>query len=112
VWDVLAEREFYQKLGFARFVDPVEPYPETAYAALQYGAILFGVAIAPEFDPASAESHLWWQLEVPNLDPIYKLAIDGSLDVEQRPSVESWGRRTLKLRSPNGYLVTFEESAT
>ena len=110
VVDVLAEREFYERLGFTRFVDPDEPYPERAFAALRYGAILFGVAIAPEFDPASAESHLWWQLEVPNLDPIYALARQGNLDVEQPPCMESWGRRTLKLRTPNGYLVTFEES--
>jgi hypothetical protein len=109
VWDVLAEREFYETLGFARFVDPVEPYPETAFAALEYGAIRFGVAIQPEFDPASAASHLWWQIEVPDLDPVYKLAIAGELDVEQHPMVESWGRRTMKLRSPNGYVVTFEE---
>ena len=27
------------------------------------------------------------------------------------PKSEPWGRRTLKLRSPNGYLVTFEEAS-
>lgn len=110
VADVLAERDFYERLGFSHFVDPDEQYPATAFAALRYGEnIVFGVALSPEFDPASAESRLWWQLESVDVWPIHERARAANLEVEQPPQIEPWGRRTLKLRSPNGYVVTFEE---
>jgi uncharacterized glyoxalase superfamily protein PhnB len=110
VADVLAEREFYERLGFSHFVDPDEQYPATAFAALRYGeSIVFGVALSPEFDPASADSRLWWQLETVDAWPIHERAKQANLEIEQPPQIEPWGRRTLKLRSPNGYVVTFEE---
>ncbi len=110
VADVVAEREFYEKLGFSHFVDPDEPYPPTAFAALRHGDdILFGVALSPEFDPAGAESRLWWQFESTDVWTIHACAKEANLEIEQPPQIEPWGRRTLKLRSPNGYVVTFEE---
>ena len=110
VADVLAEREFYERLGFTHFVDPAEQYPATAFAALGYGEdIVFGVALSPEFDPANADSRLWWQVEAPDVWPIHARAREANLEIEQPPQIEPWGRRTLKLRSPNGYVVTFEE---
>ena len=110
VGDVLAEREFYEDLGFTRYVDPEEQYPEKEFAAFEFGAaIRFGVAIATDFDPAEAESRLWWQFETSDLDAVHRRATAAGLLVAQPPRREPWGRRTLKLRSPNGYLVTFEE---
>ena len=110
VADVLAEREFYERLGFSHFVDPDEQYPATAFAALRYGEhIVFGVALSPEFDPAGADSRLWWQFESPDVWPIHERALAANFEIEQPPQIEPWGRRTLKLRSPNGYVVTFEE---
>jgi len=46
VGDVLAEREFYEQLGFTRYVDPDEDYPEAEFAALESGStIRFGVSV-------------------------------------------------------------------
>jgi catechol 2,3-dioxygenase-like lactoylglutathione lyase family enzyme len=110
VRDVRAERTFYEALGFRRYDDPREPYPEGVFAALEAGpSIRFGVSIASDFDPATAGSRLWWQFGTNDADAVHARAARAGLAVEQAPKVESWGRRTLKLRSPNGYLVTFEE---
>ncbi len=112
VGDVLAERQFYESLGFQLHVDPDEEYPESVFAALEFGpAILFGVSIAPDFRADSAESRLWWQFETSDLDAVHRRATEAELRVVQPPKAEEWGRRTLKLRSPNGYLVTFEETS-
>lgn len=40
VGDVLAERGFYEALGFRRHMDPDEQYPEAAFAALEFGPTL------------------------------------------------------------------------
>lgn len=113
VGDVFAERRFYESLGFELHVDPDEQYPDTVFAALKYGpSILFGVSIVSEFDPGQSESRLWWQFETIDIDGVHDRARSASLSIEQAPTVEEWGRRTLKLRSPNGYLVTFEEAAS
>jgi hypothetical protein len=110
VRDVIAEREFYYKLRFCAYEDPDEQYPDTDFAAFEFGqSIRFGVAVEPGFDMATAESRLWWQFEVPDLDAVYECAEAAGLEVLQPPRLEAWGRRTLKLRSPNGYLVSFEE---
>jgi len=110
VRDVLAEREFYESLGFARHVDPRESYPESVFAAFTAGPnVQFGVAIDPGFDADTADSRLWWQIEVDDVQDLHELARREKLEIEQAPRIESWGRRTLKLRSPNGYVVTFEE---
>ena len=111
VSNVPTERRFYEALGFDLHVDPDEQYPESVFASLRFGpSILFGVSVSPEFQPESAESRLWWQFETSDLDAVHRLAMDAALPIVQPPTVEEWGRRTLKLRSPNGYLVTFEEA--
>jgi uncharacterized glyoxalase superfamily protein PhnB len=113
VRDVLAERDFYESLGFERYVDPQESYPESVFAALSSSKegkdVLFGVAIAPDFDPDTAEQLLWWQIEVSDVKALYERAKLAGLEIESPPKLESWGRRTMKLRSPNGYVVSFEE---
>lgn len=110
VRDVRSERAFYEKLGFTCYVDPEESYPEDVFAALEAGpGIRFGISAAPGFDPATAESRLWWQFATNDADAVDDRAARAGLAVEQAPKLEPWGRRTLKLRSPNGYLVAFEE---
>lgn len=112
VGDVASERDFYESLGFELHVDPNEQYPEAVFAALKFGpSILFGVSIVSGFDPSQSESRLWWQFETFDIDGVHDRARSSGLVIEQAPTVEEWGRRTLKLRSPNGYLVTFEEAA-
>ena len=49
--DVLAERAFYNDLGFATYLDSDESYPETVFAALESGRhILFGLLQSGDFD--------------------------------------------------------------
>lgn len=109
VSDVVLERDFYEQLGFERHLNPSEAYPESEFAALDYGAhILFGVARSSDFDSKTAECRLWWQIEASDLDAVHRRAADARLPIEQAPQLESWGQRTLKIRSPNGYLVVFE----
>ena len=110
VADVLAERRFYESLGFDVYVDEQESYAEDAFAALAYGdAIRFGFMHDPGFDVRSADARLAWQLGTSAIEDVYERALRASLSIEQPPKLEPWGRQTLKLRSPNGYLVTFEE---
>ena len=110
VRDVLAERDFYESLGFARHVDPTESYPESVFAAFAGGPnVWFGVAIDPGFDADTADARLWWQIEVDDVDALHERARREKLEIEQPPRIEPWGRRTLKLRTPNGYVLTFEE---
>ncbi len=110
---MLAERRFYEQLGFSRYLDPDEQYPEEDFAALESGpAIRFGVSRSPDFDGEKADSRLWWQFETLDIDAVHERAEVAGLAIEQPPTVAEWGRRTLKLRSPNGYLVTFEEAAS
>lgn len=112
VADVLKEREFYEQLGFSLHIDPDETYPEQQFAALTYGDnILFGVSQA-EATPALTSLGLYWQLETLQLDVVYSLALEHSIPVEQPPTLQSWGRRTMTLKSPNGYAVGFEETTT
>ncbi len=112
VGDVLSERRFYESLGFELHVDSEEQYPESVFAALKYGpSILFGVSIVSTFEPGESESRLRWQFETVDIDGVHERAESSGLAIEQPPTLEEWGRRTLKLRSPNGYLVTFEEAA-
>jgi len=92
-------------------INPDELYSQLEFAALRYGDhILFGVAKAREFDSTTAEDRLWWQIEASNLDAVHRRAIGANLPAEQLPKLEPWGQRTLKIRSPNGYLVVLEGS--
>lgn len=110
VHDVLPERRFYEQLGFTVYVNPKEPYPEDEFVALRAGDhVLFGLWAISTVDGLTTESRLWWQFETSDLDALHARACDTFITVEQGPTVEAWGRRTLKLRSPAGYLVTFEE---
>ena len=110
VADVAAEREFYEGLGFTQHVDPDERYPETVFVALESGpSILFGLAFAGELDASLPSKLLMWQFETTDLDAVYARATKAGARLERPPELEEWGRRTMKLRSPSGYLVTFEE---
>ena len=109
VADVPAERAFYETLGFHLHVDPDEVYPEDQFAALAYGEnILFGVSRADPCEPLT-EQGLYWQIETTDIDAVHELAVSGLLQIVEGPVLQSWGRRTMTLRSPNGYRVGVEE---
>jgi catechol 2,3-dioxygenase-like lactoylglutathione lyase family enzyme len=110
--DVLEERRFYENLGFERDVDPAESYPEDQFAALVHGShILFGLAVSSEGRPLT-EHGLYWQFETTDLEALYAMAKACGAEVLELPTRQPWGRRTMALRSPAGYRVTFEETAS
>lgn len=111
VLDVRTERAFYESLGFRRHVDPDEPYAEDELAALAYGEhILFAVVAAQASEPLT-EHGLFWQIETTDIDAVHALAMTNAIEIVDGPTVQAWGRRTMMLRSPNGYDVGFEEQA-
>ncbi len=109
VCDVRTERDFYLSIGFQLHVDPKETYPEDQLAALAYGEhILFAVAASDTSEPLTARG-LLWQIETTDIEAVHALARKHGIEVVQGPTMQPWQRRTMMLRSPNGYVVGFEE---
>lgn len=108
VRQVAEELAFYQALGFTRHTDPDETYPLEDFAAVALGEhILFGLARTD--DVAVPPGGLEWQLETEDLDAVARVAERAGLQVTSPPATQTWGRRTMTLRSPDGYLVGVEE---
>ena len=110
VADVALELAFYMSLGFEVHIDSVEEYPPDEFAAVRHGEyVLFGLArTSPGTRPN--EVGLVWQFETSDLDEIARLAHTAGLDVVAPVVTQTWGRRTMTLRSPNGYEVGFEDA--
>lgn len=109
VADVRKERAFYERLGFRLHVDPNEVYPEDQLAALAYGEhILFAFVASEASIPLTAHG-LFWQIETTDIDAVHALALSNALEIVHGPTRQPWGRKTMMLRSPNGYEVGFEE---
>ncbi|SDD38953.1 VOC family protein [Auraticoccus monumenti] len=108
VAQVAEELAFYEALGLTRHTDPEETYPLEDFAAVASGEhILFGLARTD--DVAVPPAGLLWQLETDDLDAVARAAVDGGVQVTSAVATQPWGRRTMTLRSPNGYLVGVEE---
>ena len=108
VSDVRGELAFYQQLGFKQHTDPDETYPVEEFVAIAHGdGILFGLAASE--DPASVPPvGLEWQFETTDLESVSRAAAAAGLEVTVPITVQSWGRRMMTVRSPNGYAVNFE----
>ena len=100
---LMAEKEFYQKLGFT------VSYDEPEFAVMAYeDSILFGLQVREQFDPAQVEQQLLWQIGTRSVGSVYKVCERENLEVVQRPTLQDWGEWTLVVKSPNGYRVIFE----
>jgi uncharacterized glyoxalase superfamily protein PhnB len=111
VSEVRTERDFYVSIGFQLHVDPKETYPEDQFAALAYDEhVLFAVAASDVSEPLTARG-LFWQIETTDIEAVFALARKHGIEVVQSPRMQPWRRRTMMLRSPNGYDVGFEEQA-
>lgn len=111
VSDVAKERAFYEALGFRLHLDPDETYPEDQFAALAFGEnVLFGVTRSENAE-ALTERGLYWQIETTDIDAVHKRAVDGSLQILEGPTRQSWGRRTMALRSTSPASTPFEMTA-
>jgi catechol 2,3-dioxygenase-like lactoylglutathione lyase family enzyme len=107
VADLAAERRFYEALGLNVTYEGPE-YPD--FIALGTEGLEFGLERREDFRPEAAEQVLIWQLGVSDVDEAESFCNEAGFSFEKRTHTpaEGWKYRTLRLRSPNGYLVVLE----
>lgn len=103
VAEVDAEVAFYAALGFT--AAPTH----TGFTALRSGQVLFGVQRSEQPVPPAG---LAWQIEVTDIRAVHELAVRAHLPVVRGPQVHPVGFWTVQLRTPSGYLLTFEGPRT
>lgn len=109
VSSVRDELTFYEQLGFERYSDPAESYPVEEFAAVAHGdGILFGLAVTEDASVVPPAA-LQWQFETTDLELVSRAATTAGLEIALPVTIQAWGRAMMTVRSPNGYLVTFEQ---
>jgi hypothetical protein len=110
VGDLLAERDFYLRLGFrVTYEGPEYPY----FLALGHGPVEFGIEWQKGFSPSGPDRVLTWQFGVTDLDEAKKLFESAGVPYREElmsPS-EGWQYRVLHARTPNGYHLLLEEGS-
>jgi hypothetical protein len=107
VADLGAERRFYEALGLRVTYEGPE-YPN--FIAIGDHTLEFGLERREHFDAGAVAQVLLWQLGVSDVDEAAIVCRQAGLPFETRTHepAEGWKYRTLRLRSPNGYLVLLE----
>lgn len=109
-------RAFYEGLGFQQ----KERWDEFDVASYDAGAgttIMIGPAQSPDPKVQAWLAQKPWGVGViltqntNNVDQVYELAKKISAEVEQPPTTQPWGDRTLQLVDPDGYSVWFTQPA-
>lgn len=103
VQHLISERDFYLRLGFQL------QHESHDFVALSYGEILFGLVQRERFAPGQANHYLTWQISVQDVEAIYALCLGNGVDVITPPTLQAWGDWTCSVRTPNGYVLTFEQ---
>ncbi len=114
VKDLVAEKEFYLKLGFevsygGERLPSGEVYED--FIGLKYGdCIEFGIEKKENFDFKDVSRVLTWQISTSSLKEVLKLCGKYGIKVTQEPKVvvKDWNLWEVEVQSPNGYEVTFE----
>ena len=104
VRDAQAESTFYRKLGFL-----VHPETETTQVVQFNGDILFILQEVAADNLGPIQHLMQWQFYVPHLKRFSIYLQDALIEIEEPYTRQSWGEYTLRLRSPNGYAITFRE---
>lgn len=109
VTDVRDELTFYECLGFEQYVDPVEVYSIEEFAAVtSSNGILFGLAKHEDVSDVPPTG-LVWQFETSDIDQLSQVASSAGVDISVPVKLQPWGRKTMTIISPSGYVITFEE---
>ena len=102
VENLAAEVDFYRRLGF----DTV--FESDTFVGLAYGeSILFGLEHRPGHGPLT-DQPLLWQIGTDDIEAVHRRCREKGVEILAAPQLEEWGDRTMQVRSPNGYHVTFE----
>jgi predicted enzyme related to lactoylglutathione lyase len=102
VASVETEVAFYAALGF-------EAQPTyTGFTALRNRSVLFGIQDSGGRVPPE---DLEWQIEVTDVHAAHELALARGLEIVSAPASHPAGFWLVKLRTPNGYVLTLEGPA-
>lgn len=99
VRDLAAEVAFYESLGFAA------THPEDGFVSLEYDGVLFGLRRVGTPVPPDG---LAWQLEVTDVHVLHDLVRAQGVVVVEEPRRQPWGEWTLRVRTPNDYVLVLE----
>jgi predicted enzyme related to lactoylglutathione lyase len=105
VTDLVAERRFYESLGFP-VIYTGEEYPD--FVAFGTDSVHFGIQKATSSnDPPSV---LTWQIAVSDIDAAMDRCRAAGLDfeLEQNNPAPGWSYRRLILTTPSGYRLALE----
>jgi len=108
VSDPSQERDFYEALGLRTTYEGPE-YPD--FIAVGNDHVEFGLSRRPDANPSAAG--LTWQLGVDDISALISVCESSGIEhevVTETPR-EDWTYRVVKVRSPNGFEVHFEEQA-
>lgn len=103
VADLAAEKAFYAKLGFT-----VKDESETFVSISSESGLIFGLLLNPKFRLVNFNQQLVWQIDVASVQTILEICQRERLSIEEYPNLESWGKWTMTVASPNGWAVVFE----
>lgn len=113
VKDLETSAAFYDGLGFPRVLE----FPEMGVIGYGLGdsTFLIGDATEPAPDVAQWLKAKEWGVgvvvmpTVESVDEIYDLALEAGAQIEEPPTDQPWGSRTLQLLDPDGYVLSFDQ---
>lgn len=117
VRDLARSRKFYEGLGFRKAME----FPDMSVVGYDVGGatLLVGAAGDWESDPElrdwlSAKEWGAGALVMPtvdSVDDVHAKAKAIGAEIEEPPTDQPWGSRTLRLIDPDGYVVMFDQEA-
>jgi hypothetical protein len=106
VRDLNSEVDFYVKLGF------VKSYEEDSFITIKYNEFLIFGLMLGDFSTTDFKQQMIWQIGTNNLDEVYNLCKNNNIEIIEEFVTTEYKEsiiKTLKVKSPNGYEVVFEE---
>jgi hypothetical protein len=110
VSDVVAERDFYVRLGFAVSYQGAE-FPD--FIALASGPLEFGIERSQNFASDTPDRVLTWQIGVTDIETAKRRLTSAGVSFREEwvTPREDWTYRVLHTRTPNGYHLMLEGHA-
>ncbi len=102
VSNLIAEKEFYLKLGFD------VSYESDDFVAISFAdCVQFGLLDKPNFE-MNENVPMIWQIGTTSVREVFEIGKDAYLEIVEEPTAQAWGEWTVKFKSPGGYIVIFE----